>query len=257
MERHTWLFTLILAVVFRMGLSQTEVCQAPNGRDGLAGKPGRDGRPGEKGERRRTSFWEYLTYFMFLFLGGSGRINWQSVTKGDAGDPGPPGPPGHVGYIGPQGPPGPQGSQGPKGEKGEMASISNQRRPAFSAIEPRIKEDTMIFGKTITNEENPYNHMTGKFKCTEPGYYYFSFQVVSSGDLCVYITLKRVKEDKQRLGFCDNNARGQSQVNSGSSVLNLNTNDEVWIETNQYKKLAPASESSSIFSGFLLFPRQE
>ncbi|XP_075439040.1 complement C1q subcomponent subunit A-like [Ascaphus truei] len=244
MARNVWLPTLLLAVVLGMVESQSDVCEAPHGKDGQAGIAGRDGRPGQKGDRGQP--------------GLSGSKTGLVATKGDEGDRGPTGEPGQIGYKGPQGPPGPPGEQGPRGSKGAMANIADQRRPAFSAINPKLSSNMLVFTNTITNQENPYNIDTGKFTCKEPGYYYFTFQVVSSGDLCLYIVAKRGTKMEKLLGFCDNNSRNQPQVNSGGSVLNLKNSDEVWIETNaQSRKIASTSESSSIFSGFLLFPHQE
>ncbi|KAG8430413.1 hypothetical protein GDO86_017863 [Hymenochirus boettgeri] len=236
MGGNLWFYTSVLAAVMGITLCQVEVCLAPNGRDGLPGNPGRDGRHGEKGERGDP--------------GAPGKMFRLMAHKGDAGDPGPPGEPGPVGYKGPQGPLGAQGDQGPKGEKGPSASLGKQPRPAFSAIDPQIKGNVMIFTNYITNEENSYDN-TGRFVCANPVYYYFTFQVVSSGDLCVYI----VKNQRRLLGFCDGNSKGQPQVNSGGTVLNLKSNDQVWIETDaQRTKIIPKEEATSVFSGFLLFP---
>lgn len=140
-----------------------------------------------------------------------------------------------------------------------MADTKAQHRAAFSAIQPRLKENRLLFTKTITNEEDAYDGGTGEFTCAEAGYYYFTFQVVSQGDLCLQIWMKRSGETgKKLLSFCDRNARSQPQVNSGGSVLNLSTGDRVWMETDaKSRRIAGAEVATSVFSGFLLYPRGE
>ncbi|XP_073525362.1 complement C1q subcomponent subunit A-like [Phyllobates terribilis] len=178
------------------------------------------------------------------------------MSKGDSGDPGAPGEPGNVGYIGTEGPPGPPGDQGPKGASGAMEDAKAQRRPAFSAVQQKIKDNRLLFTQIITNEANVYDASTGAFSCAEAGYYYFTFQVVSLGDLCLQIWVKKHGEaGRKLLSFCDRNVRNQPQVNSGGSVLNLGLGDQVWIEADaKFRKMAGA-DVSSIFSGFLLYPR--
>ncbi|KAM4016261.1 complement C1q subcomponent subunit A-like [Anomaloglossus baeobatrachus] len=181
-----------------------------------------------------------------------------TINKGDSGSSGLPGEPGNVGYIGLEGPAGPPGDQGPKGASGTMEDVKTQRRPAFSAVQPKIKDNRLLFTQTITNEANVYDTSTGAFSCSEAGYYYFTFQVVSLGDLCLQIWVKKHGvSGKKLLSFCDRNIRNQPQVNSGGSVLNLDPGDQVWIEADaKFRKIAGA-DVSSIFSGFLLYPKDE
>ncbi|KAE8574196.1 hypothetical protein XENTR_v10024947 [Xenopus tropicalis] len=232
-----WILALLLAGGWCQARCQSDVCLAPDGRDGLPGTPGRDGRAGEKGERGNP--------------GVPGRNSGLTAAKGDDGNPGPPGEPGPIGYKGPQGPPGPLGEMGPKGAKGPMANLANQRRPAFSAISPRIQGNMVLFTKPVTNMEGAYS-AAGKYVCADPGFYYFTFQVVSAGDLCLYI----VRNGARLLGFCDTSTKAQQhQVNSGAAVLSLRHGDQVWIETDAHRKnIATSPDTTSVFSGFLLFP---
>ncbi|XP_075047804.1 complement C1q subcomponent subunit A [Mixophyes fleayi] len=240
---------LLLALLLAENLSwvwcQSDGCTAAKGLDGHPGRPGRDGRPGQKGDRGDP--------------GAAGRILGLTTSKGDAGDPGATGEPGHIGYKGPEGPLGSLGEQGRKGLKGAMADMKEQHRPVFSATLPKIKDNVLIFSQVITSEGNIYDSSTGKFTCTtEPGHYYFTFQVMSIGDLCLHIYVKRGAEQKKKLlSFCDKNVRNQPQVNSGGTVLNLGLKDQVWIETDATSRRIAGSEGSSVFSGFLLFPRNE
>ncbi|NWY49023.1 C1QA protein, partial [Sylvia atricapilla] len=227
-----------LAAVLGMALLEDGVCKAPDGKDGSPGLPGRDGRPGQKGEP-----------------GEPGKR--KPGIRGPRGDDGERGAPGLPGIIGPPGMPGLRGMPGPvgrKGQKGTSATVSEQPRPAFSAsrLSPPRAGTTVVFDRVITNEENSYSPQTGKFTCKIPGLYYFAFQVVSSGDLCLGITKNGVRV----VSFCDNNSQGVLQVNSGSSVLSLAQGDQVSLETDPAlgSSIYSGPEADSVFSGFLVSP---
>ncbi|NWS33524.1 C1QA protein, partial [Polioptila caerulea] len=229
-----------LAAVLGMALLDDGVCKAPDGKNGSPGVPGRDGRPGQKGD-----------------MGEPGRPALSTSTKGpkgDAGEPGPPGSPGMRGLPGFPGPGGTPGVPGPPGQKGRAGDVLEHPRPAFSAsrLSPPRTGTTVVFDRIITNQENSYSPQTGKFTCRIPGLYYFTFQVVSSGDLCLSIT-------KNGLGvasFCDKNSHGILQVNSGSCVLSLTMGDQVSLTTDPVRgsSIYGGSEADSVFSGFLVSP---
>ncbi|XP_051642101.1 collagen alpha-1(IV) chain-like [Manacus candei] len=241
MQPEFWLGISTLAAVLSTALLENGVCRAPDGKDGFPGVPGRDGRPGQKGD-----------------MGEPGkpapRTGIQGP-KGDAGDPGPPGIPGNRGLPGLPGVTGMPGLPGFKGEKGLPGNTLEQPRPAFSASRrsPPSMGRTVVFDNIITNEENSYSPQTGQFTCRIPGLYYFAYQVVSSGDLCLSITKNR--EDV--VSFCDNNSVGILQVNSGSSVLSLAPGDQVSVTTHPARgsSIYSGSEADSVFSGFMLFPQ--
>ncbi|NXR89686.1 C1QA protein, partial [Hypocryptadius cinnamomeus] len=229
-----------LAAVLGTALLEDGVCRAPDGKNGSPGVPGRDGRPGQKGD-----------------VGEPGRAALSPSTKGpkgDAGEPGPPGLPGMRGQPGFLGLNGMPGLPGPPGQKGQAGNVLEHPRPAFSAsrLSPPHAGTTVVFDRIITNQENSYSPQTGKFTCRIPGLYYFAFQVVSSGDLCLSIT----KNGLGVVSFCDNNVHGVPQVNSGSSVLSLAVDDHVSLTTNpaQGRSIYSGSEADSVFSGFLVSP---
>ncbi|KFZ55085.1 Complement C1q subcomponent subunit A, partial [Antrostomus carolinensis] len=235
------LVTSSLAAMLGMVLLEDGVCRAPDGRDGFPGVPGLDGRPGQKGD-----------------MGEPGKSRQKTGIrgeKGDAGEPGSPGVPGYQGYQGPHGPPGLPGQPGPKGNKGKAGNILEQPRPAFSASRrsPPSMGTTVVFDNIITNQESSYSSQTGEFTCRVPGLYYFAYQVISSGDLCLSITKNR----EQVVSFCDSNSRNLLQVNSGSSVLSLAVGDRVSVSTNPARgsMIYSGSEADSVFSGFMLFPQ--
>ncbi|XP_040444351.1 complement C1q subcomponent subunit A [Falco naumanni] len=241
MQPGLWLATSILASVLGTALLEDGLCQAPNGKDGFPGIPGLDGRPGQKGDRGEP--------------GKSTQRTGIQGPKGDAGEPGTPGMPGRQGYPGLPGLPGLPGQPGPKGDKGKAGNILDQPRPAFSASlrSPRSNSRTVVFDNIITNQEDSYNPQTGEFTCRVPGLYYFAYQVISSGDLCLSIT----KNKERMVSFCDYNSRMILQVNSGSTVLSLAMGDQVSVSTNpgSSNMIYSGSEADSVFNGFMLFPQ--
>ncbi|XP_030731306.2 collagen alpha-1(X) chain [Globicephala melas] len=237
-----WLVIGVLAISLASSVTQ-DVCRAQDGRDGAAGIPGRPGRPGLKGERGEQ--------------GAAGIQTGVRGLKGDQGEPGPPGKPGRMGYPGPSGPLGPPGLPGLKGIKGNPGNIQNQPQPAFSAVRrnPPMGGNVVIFDTVITNQESPYQSHSGRFICSVPGYYYFTFQVVSKWDICLSIVSFGRGQVQRSLGFCDANSKGLFQVVSGGTVFQLQQGDQVWIEKDPNKgRIYQGSEADSVFSGFLIFP---
>ncbi|NWU49040.1 C1QA protein, partial [Dromas ardeola] len=241
MQIGLWLVTSTLAAVLGMVLPEDGLCWAPAGKDGFPGIPGLDGRPGQKGDMGEP--------------GKSAQRTGIRGPKGDAGEPGPPGIPGNQGYHGLHGLPGLPGKPGPKGNKGKAGNILEQPRPAFSASRksPPSMGRTVVFDNIITNQESSYSPQTGEFTCRVPGLYYFAYQVVSSGDLCLSITKNR----EHVVSFCDYNSRELLQVNSGSTVLSLAVGDRVSVSTDPARgsMIYSGSEADSVFSGFMVFPQ--
>ncbi|XP_006883610.1 PREDICTED: complement C1q subcomponent subunit A [Elephantulus edwardii] len=237
-----WLVVCVLLVSLTSTMTQ-DVCRAPNGKDGAPGIPGRPGRPGLKGEQGEP--------------GAAGIRTGIRGPKGDQGDPGPPGRAGNMGFPGPSGPPGAPGLPGLKGIKGNPGNMRDQPRPAFSAVRrnPPRGGNIVIFDTVITNQEGPYQNYSGRFICAVPGYYYFTFQVVSKWDICLSIMSSTRGQTRRFLGLCETNSKGLFQVVSGGTVLQLQRNDQVWIEKDPTKgRIYEGIEADSIFSGFLIFP---
>uniref|UniRef100_A0A8D0LB30 Complement C1q subcomponent subunit A n=1 Tax=Sphenodon punctatus TaxID=8508 RepID=A0A8D0LB30_SPHPU len=235
-----WLAAGTLSLMLGTVAVQENVCQVPNGKDGYSGIKGLNGRTGQKGDRGEP--------------GLPARRTGIRGPKGDKGESGPPGKPGNQGYRGPNGPPGHSGEIGKKGAKGKAGNIKEQPRPAFSASRknPQAQGNIMVFDSIITNSDTPYSAQTGKFTCRVPGFYYFTFQVVSISNLCLSI----MHNSTTVASFCDNNSRSNLQVNSGGSVLSLGKSDTVWLESDPQNsnKVYSGTDADSVFSGFLLFP---
>lgn len=141
--------------------------------------------------------------------------------------------------------------------KGHQGNIQDQPRPAFSAMRrnPPLGGNVVIFDKVITNQEGPYQNHSGRFICAVPGYYYFTFQVVSKSDICLSIMSSARSQVRRSLGFCDTNSKGIFQVVSGGTVLHLQQGDQVWIQKDPAKgHIYQGPEADSVFSGFLIFP---
>ncbi|XP_078095323.1 complement C1q subcomponent subunit A-like isoform X2 [Mustelus asterias] len=244
---------LVLFLLITRAAAGTGVCRAPNGQDGLPGAPGapgRNGRPGENGDTGDPGM-------------HTGTFD-TAGTKGHQGDPGPPGTPGPRGYVGPAGQRGHTGSAGPKGQKGQSGQgggLQGRERPAFSVVKVTTADPVpgkpVIFDRAITNEGNCFNTGDGKFETYKAGWYFFTYNMVSEGKLCVSI----MKNGQKAAGFCDTHGSKDTwhkyQVNSGGTVLQLNKNDKVWLETKLgHSNVFGSEDLNSVFSGFLLFPAE-
>ncbi len=116
---------------------------------------------------------------------------------------GPKGEPGRPGKVGPRGSPGEPGPPGPPGEKGEpgrpglpgqpgpnmatgaisAATYSTVPKIAFYAGLKKQHEgyEMLKFDDVVTNLGNHYDPTTGKFTCSIPGIYFFTYHVLMRG----------------------------------------------------------------------------
>lgn len=234
-----------LWVLLPFAFCQDDTC-AIHGKDGVNGIPGRGGLPGAKGEKGAPALQDELN-----------SIPLQEL-KGETGIRGPPGDLGQKGFMGAQGPKGFSGPKGPRGSSGGIDGSGGNanKKPAFSVL--RNKADLASYGKPVTfdnplsNVDNEFNLATGYFTCKVPGVYYFVFHASSEGHLCLRFKSNR---NAVSLNFCDLNPRSLSVVVSGGAVLQLSTNDKVWIEP--FTKSAGGSKMpksmSAVFNGFLIY----
>lgn len=112
---------------------------------------------------------------------------------GRTGKPGPPGPPGDPGPPGPMGPPGEKGEPGKTGPPGlpgaggsgaiSTATYTMVPRVAFYAglKNPHEGYEVLKFDDVVTNLGNHYDPTTGKFTCSIPGIYFFTYHVLMRG----------------------------------------------------------------------------
>ncbi|XP_034724324.1 complement C1q subcomponent subunit C-like [Etheostoma cragini] len=241
MMLHRWCLTIgaLLSLATPL-LVAMESCPATGmpGMPGIPGLPGRDGRDGEKGQKGQPGA---------ALHGGLG------PQKGEKGEPGGTGFPGKRGQSGEPGEPGRPGMSGPPGEPGEPGVVGVQQQAAFSVArgtnEYPEKASIIRFTKVITNINDDYNTGTGRFRCRVPGTYYFVYHASLEDKLCVLM-----KMDQTLLAsFCDHR-RVRRQVTSGSLAVYLSRDQEVWLETKDYRGMRGKPAGYSIFSGFLLHP---
>ncbi|KAF7243195.1 Adiponectin [Varanus komodoensis] len=263
-----------------------------NGVPGRDGRDGNDGQKGEKGEQdrdenlHRKSSKQYpgrvlrpVLFNIFINdlnkevpempiriasdtkLGGIANpledrnkiqsdLNRPESTPGLKGDTGGLG---AAGADGPQGAPGLNGIPGLKGEKGEGGSIY---RSAFSVgLTTRVPFPNVPikFTKIFYNEQNHYDVTTGKFRCSIPGVYYFSYH------LTVYVSDVKVslyKKDKAVIITYDQYQTNDVDQASGSVLLHLEIGDEVWLQVygeGENNGIYADNVNDSTFMGFLLY----
>lgn len=109
------------------------------------------------------------------------------------------------------------------------------------------KNSVVRFTSVITNINDDFNIETGRFRCRVPGTYYFVFHASLDERLCLSMKL----DDALLMPFCDHR-RTRRQVTSGGLAVYLSKDQEVWLETKDFRSMRGALEGCSIFSGFLL-----
>ncbi|TRY95270.1 hypothetical protein DNTS_012208 [Danionella cerebrum] len=236
--KFVWIAVLCVGTAVGLGISQTEQdgtepcahrMRGVPGNPGYNGIPGRNGREGVKGER------------------------------GDTGDAGPKGVSGEPGEPGDEGQAGKRGFPGSPGLKGESGENSFPYHSAFSVglrgkISP-TSDAPIRFTKTFYNEQHHYDDISGKFRCSIPGMYYFTYHLTIKGK----DTKVALFRSGQTVVFTlDQFHCGNLDQASGGVALNLFAGDEVWLQLYDAtfdESIFADSNNDSTFSGFLLTPR--
>ncbi|XP_028315892.1 complement C1q tumor necrosis factor-related protein 2 [Gouania willdenowi] len=231
------------------GVPGTPGTVGPVGPPGKDGPDGSDGNKGEKGER-----------------GDPGRV-------GNPGKPGVKGREGVIGKAGPQGLkglrgiPGMSGKRGTKGEQGDSGHLGapgacncgSVTRSAFSvAVTQSYPKERMPirFSRVLLNEGNHYNVSSGKFVCSIPGVYYFSYDITLANK---HLAIGLMRNGQYKIRTFDANT-GNYDVASGSTVLQLQQSDQVWLQifySEQNGLVFDPFWTDSTFTGFLIFPDQD
>ncbi|TSO15273.1 Complement C1q tumor necrosis factor-related protein 2 [Bagarius yarrelli] len=223
----------------------------PSGDAGRMGSPGSDGQDGKDGEK-----------------GDKGKKG----EPGRTGNPGKPGLKGRQGVVGRAGPRGLKGARGAsgmrglnglKGETGDLGEggipggceCGTQARSAFSVAISKSypKERTPIrFDRVLMNEGGHYNASSGKFTCSIPGVYYFSYDITLANK---HLAIGLVHNGQYKIKTFDANT-GNHDVASGSTVFRLQKGDQVWLQifySEQNGLFFDPFWTDSLFTGFLIY----
>ncbi|KAG9331738.1 hypothetical protein JZ751_017271, partial [Albula glossodonta] len=166
--------------------------------------------------------------------------------KGEPGRPGkvgPRGPPGEPGLPGPAGPPGERGKPGEPGLPGSpgsnvaagaisAATYSTVPKIAFYAGLKKQHEgyELLKFDDVVTNLGNHYDPTTGKFTCSIPGIYFFTYHVLMRGGDGTSMWADLCKNQQVRASAIAQDADQNYDYASNSAVLHLEPGDEVYIK---------------------------
>ncbi|XP_040297880.1 complement C1q tumor necrosis factor-related protein 2 [Bufo bufo] len=223
------------------------------GRIGFPGKDGKDGKDGEKGEKGDE--------------GTPGRVGnpGKQGGKGKQGAIGRAGPRGPKGIRGDPGKQGKEGTKGPKGKKGDAGMPgpcscgSKKAKSAFSVAVTKSypKERLPIkFDKILMNEGGHYNATSGKYICSIPGIYFFTYDITLANK---HLAIGLVHNGQYKIKTFDANT-GNHDIASGSTILLLKAGDEVWLQifySEQNGLFYDPYWTDSLFTGFLIYPDQE
>ncbi|KAI7792608.1 putative adiponectin [Triplophysa rosa] len=241
----TWIAVLCVGMAVKLGVSLEEgtepteqdskepcarwmrgVAGTP-GFDGIPGRDGRDGREGETGDRAAPA---------------------SEGPKGEPGEPGDEGSTGKRGFP---------GNPGLKGENGESSF------PYHSAFSMGLTGEVSTasgapirFTKTYYNEQHHYDEISGKFRCTVPGIYYFTYHLTIHGKE----TKVAMFQNGKTVAFTlDQFHSGNVDQASGGAILNLAAGDEVWLQLYGEDAFDAGiyadNNNDSTFTGFLLTPK--
>ncbi|XP_060704712.1 C1q-related factor [Hemiscyllium ocellatum] len=183
---------------------------------------------------------------------------------GRPGRPGAPGPPGHRGAPGPVGPagekgeagrPGPPGTPGPGTGAISAATYSTVPRVAFYAglRNPHEGYEILRFDDVVTNLGNHYDGASGKFTCSIPGTYFFTYHVLMRGGDGTSMWADLCKNGQVRSSAIAQDADQNYDYASNSVILHLDAGDEVYIKLDGGKAHGGNYNKYSTFSGFIIY----
>ncbi|KAG8452716.1 hypothetical protein GDO86_004490 [Hymenochirus boettgeri] len=219
MRKLIFLTLINLVSIPHIGKCESQLNKAYECSAGVPGIPGTNGQHGPAGRDGRDG---------------------EPGPKGEPGEPGERGPPGHPGKVGPPGIPGPILSK-----PGEILAF----HVGLDASSPPPNQPIQ-FKKVFYNEQNIYNTETGKLKAPVDGIYFLIYQI-SVYSKSVHLTLQH--NDKIVQYMKHETASFITKQASGSSILKLKRNDEVWLQTvDNNNGLYSNDKNDSTFSGFLI-----
>ncbi|XP_047468167.1 complement C1q-like protein 3 [Mugil cephalus] len=192
--------------------------------------------------------------------------------QGPNGEPGRPGKAGARGPPGEQGPPGPVGPPGERGEPGRpglpgppgpsaaasaisAATYSTVPKIAFYAGLKKQHEgyEVLKFDDVVTNLGNHYDPTSGKFTCSIPGIYFFTYHVLMRGGDGTSMWADLCKNNQVRASAIAQDADQNYDYASNSAVLHLEPGDEIYIKLDGGKAHGGNNNKYSTFSGFIIY----
>ncbi|XP_038635611.1 C1q-related factor [Scyliorhinus canicula] len=192
----------------------------------------------------------------------------STLLQGPQGKPGRPGKPGAPGPPGERGAPGPVGPAGEKGEAGRpglpgssgtgaisAATYSTVPRVAFYAglKNPHEGYEILKFDDVVTNLGNHYDGASGKFTCSIPGTYFFTYHVLMRGGDGTSMWADLCKNGQVRSSSIAQDADQNYDYASNSVILHLDAGDEVYIKLDGGKAHGGNYNKYSTFSGFIIY----
>ncbi|XP_069762734.1 C1q-related factor [Narcine bancroftii] len=177
---------------------------------------------------------------------------------GKPGRPGKPGPPGEPGLPGPRGPAGEKGEAGKPGAGPgaiSAATYSTVPRVAFYAglKNPHEGYEILKFDDVVTNLGNHYDGSSGKFTCSIPGTYFFTYHVLMRGGDGTSMWADLCKNGQVRSSSIAQDADQNYDYASNSVILHLDAGDEVYIKLDGGKAHGGNNNKYSTFSGFIIY----
>ncbi|XP_078385983.1 C1q-related factor [Cetorhinus maximus] len=194
----------------------------------------------------------------------------STLLQGPQGKPGRPGKPGAPGPPGERGPPGPMGPAGEKGDAGRpglpggpgpgtgaisAATYSTVPRVAFYAglKTPHEGYEILKFDDVVTNLGNHYDGSSGKFTCSIPGTYFFTYHVLMRGGDGTSMWADLCKNGQVRSSAIAQDADQNYDYASNSVILHLDAGDEVYVKLDGGKAHGGNNNKYSTFSGFIIY----
>lgn len=148
--------------------------------------------------------------------------------------------------------------KGEPGLPGPCSCGSSRAKSAFSVAVTKSypRERLPIkFDKILMNEGGHYNASSGKFVCSVPGIYYFTYDITLANK---HLAIGLVHNGQYRIRTFDANT-GNHDVASGSTILALKEGDEVWLQifySEQNGLFYDPYWTDSLFTGFLIYADQ-
>ncbi|ELK16946.1 Complement C1q-like protein 3 [Pteropus alecto] len=135
------------------------------------------------------------------------------------------------------------------------ATYSTVPKIAFYAGLKRQHEgyEVLKFDDVVTNLGNHYDPTTGKFTCSIPGIYFFTYHVLMRGGDGTSMWADLCKNNQVRASAIAQDADQNYDYASNSVVLHLEPGDEVYIKLDGGKAHGGNNNKYSTFSGFIIY----